>query len=265
MTGTGTETDPYIVSTWEDFKTAMSTSGACIELDTDIDMNEVAPEGISKITIANVTLDGKNHIIKNLVANEGFLDYNRNSAYISNLKILNFVNRGTGDFIKLGNSCHIYFKHCIISGINASTGKIIHTSVGTYPSYVHFVATDDGGCMLNINICSGGFVSGNAKTTDSYIKLSGENWSDINTWYLNNSYVEGKISGSKFENCYNSVIDAECPENSSFTVSNCSNLLVNTDKFTGTFSTETGIKKVTSEQLVNAEYLESIGFPIGVE
>ncbi|MDE6520063.1 MAG: hypothetical protein K2K91_06360 [Ruminococcus sp.] len=241
------------------------TSGAYIELDTDIDMNEVAPEGISKITIANVTLDGKNHAIKNLVANEGFLNYSLNSAYILNLKILNFVNRGTDNFIKLGNSCRLYFKHCIISGINASTGKIIYTSTGTYSSDVRFVATDEGGCMINVNICSGEFALGNVKATDSYVKLSGENWSDTTRWYLNNSYVEGKISGNSFYDCYNSVIDAECSENSNFTVSNCSNLLVNTDKFTGTFSTETGIKKVTAEQLTDAEYLESIGFPIGVE
>ncbi|MDE7363331.1 MAG: hypothetical protein K2N27_00360 [Ruminococcus sp.] len=270
MTGTGTQTDPYIVSTWEDFKTAISTNGAYVELDADIDMNEEAPEGISKIDVNNVTLDGKNHAIKNLVANDGFLHSGtRNSnSYISDLKILNFVNRGTNNLIKLTNSVTIYFQHCTIIGINASTAKTITVDSGgssTPASHIYFTATDEDGCLLNINICSGGFASGNIDITDSYVKLSGEKWTDSNSWHLNNSYVEGKISGSKFENCYNSVIDAECPDNSNFTVSNCSNLLVNTDKFTGTFSTETGIKKVKAEQLIDAEYLESIGFPIGVE
>lgn len=264
MTGTGAQTDPYIVSTWDDFKTAISIEGVHIQLGADIDMNEAAPTGISAITVNADTLDGKNYAIKNLVANNGFLDINE-TIDISNLKILNFVNRGTQNFIYMGNYKSIHFKHCVISGINEGTGFLIYTSGARYNSYAHFEPTTEGGSMLNINMCSGNFVRGNIDATDSYIKLSGKYHDTASKWQLNNCYIDGIISCEALTGCYNSVIDAECPENSTFSVDNCSNLLVNTDKFTGTFSTENGIKKVTAEQLTDAEYLESINFPIGVE
>lgn len=268
MTGTGTKADPLVVSTWDDLRTAMLTvsSNTYIELDADIDMNEVAPQGISRIEPYSIILDGKNHAIKNLIANSGFLYLEPYAKiYISNLKILNFINRGTSSFISTLAHTEFYFRHCTISGINESTAKMLGTSSNSDSSGVHFTTTEDGGCFLNVNISSGGFAQGIVTMTDSYVKLSGESWSDSALWRLNNSYVEGKFSGSKFKNCYNSVIDAECVNTGTILVENCSNLLVNTDKFTTNLSNENGIKKVTSEQLINAEYLESIGFPIGVE
>lgn len=270
MTGTGAQADPFVVSTWNDLRTAMLTikaNGTYIELDADIDMNEVAPQGISRIETRGIILDGKNHTIKNLIANSGFLHLNSTNTgiYISNLKILNFINRGTSSFISTLAHTEFYFRHCTISGINESTAKMLAIVSDDERFGLHFTTTTDGGCFLNVNISSGGFAQGIVTITDSYVKLSGESWSDSASWRLNNSYVEGKFSGSGFKNCYNSVIDAECVNSNNFSVNNCSNLLVNTDKFTNNLSNENGIKKVTSEQLINAEYLESIGFPIGVE
>ena len=50
MTGTGTQTDPYIVDNWADFVTALGTSGAYVsfpEVGGVLDMNDIAPEGLS--------------------------------------------------------------------------------------------------------------------------------------------------------------------------------------------------------------------------
>ncbi|MDE5771372.1 MAG: hypothetical protein K2I06_07055 [Ruminococcus sp.] len=280
MTGTGTQTDPYIVSTWDDLVTSLSTTNSqsnmmiYIELNADIDMNEVAPSGISAIeTKSNFNLDGKGHIIKNLVANDGFLRIGSavgySETYISNLKILNFESRGSNNseyFIFVSSGIKVYFQHCTLSGINVSTRVLLYVNK-TSNSQAHFSATDEGGSMLDINVYTGGFLFGNIYLEDSYAKISGEEICDEDAvWHMNNSYIEGRISG-RFQNCYNSVVDAVSNNgDKNFGVSSCSNLLVNTDKFNGTFTTSvTGIKKVTAEQLIDAEYLESIGFPLGVD
>lgn len=266
MTGTGVQADPYIIMSWNDFKAVLAQQSSAqkyAEFGADIDMNEVAPGGISVLTMSKTNIDGKNHALKNLVANSGFLSIT-SSNIISNLKILNFINRGTSNFISCANNANIRFKNCVVSGINASTAKMISTTGTRYSSYVEFSATDDGGSFVNIDISSGGFASGIVYATDSYIRLSGEKNSESLVWQLNNSYINGVFFGSNFYNCYNSVIDAECVD-SNFAVVDCSNLLVNTDKFTGTFSTEEGVIKVTAEQMKNAEYLRNSGFPIGVE
>ena len=56
MTGTGTQTDPYIVDNWADLVTALGTSGAYVSFPEGggvISMNDIAPEGLSsQITVS---------------------------------------------------------------------------------------------------------------------------------------------------------------------------------------------------------------------
>ena len=54
MTGTGTQTDPYMVSDWEEFVTAVGKTDVYVECSKNAvwDMNNIAPDGIkSPITM----------------------------------------------------------------------------------------------------------------------------------------------------------------------------------------------------------------------
>lgn len=72
MTGTGTQTDPYIVSSWGDFKTAIATAGAYVVMDPDasakvIDLNGSAANPVTQRLDFNcASLAGNGWRIRNL-------------------------------------------------------------------------------------------------------------------------------------------------------------------------------------------------------
>lgn len=67
MQGTGTQADPYIPTTWDEFVTAIGTSGAYVSLPEGggtFDMNEIAPEGLANSVSVNCAqIDGSGWII----------------------------------------------------------------------------------------------------------------------------------------------------------------------------------------------------------
>ena len=66
MTGSGTSADPYLVDNWADFVTAVGESNAYVALTADINMNDIAPQGVSTTAINATNVDGRNHTIYNL-------------------------------------------------------------------------------------------------------------------------------------------------------------------------------------------------------
>ena len=72
MTGTGTQTDPYIVSTLADLRTAVGTAGAYVEMDPDastkiLDLNGSATNPVTqRLDINCASLAGNGWRIRNL-------------------------------------------------------------------------------------------------------------------------------------------------------------------------------------------------------
>lgn len=266
MTGTGTQADPYIVSTWEDFVTAIGTEQAYVEFpeNTIIDMNDVVPEGIGEmIYIKCSQFDAKGGEIKNLFFKTGgrFLVQNSNwNTYIKNLKLINMRADDTGfRFFSYGE-----MRNCVISGSFGGEDMFdLSSNRFTLES-----------CSVNAQLQSGTKFTASYWNDDrslnvknSIINLSGSVRSDGGTLVLNNSILQGKIPTNYFYTLYNSLIDCVVPANASLSGGGYTNDkgYINSSKFEEGVTTTNQYILVTNEQLQDANYLFDIGFPIGVD
>ena len=266
MTGTGTQADPYIVNTWEDFVTAIGTEQAYVEFpeNTIIDMNDVISEGIGEMIYIKCTqFDAKGGEIKNLFFTHGgrFLIQNSNwNTYIKNLKLINTRADDTGfRFFSYGK-----MQNCIISG-SFGGEKMFDLSSN------RFVLES---CSINAQLQSGTkFTTSqwgderSLNVNNSIINLSGSVRSDGGTLVLNNSILQGKIPTNYFYTLYNSLIDCIVPANASISGHGASGDkgYINSSKFGEGVTTSNQYILVTSEQLRDTNYLFDIGFPIGVD
>ena len=156
MTGTGTQSDPYIVTTWEEFIQAIN-AGSYIKLGNDIN----APNAATRVNMDNVkSLDGDGHAIYNLFIESGYglhwgrISYISHSVYISNISFLNVNSQGDGlIYTYVYDSYITKINNVVISGF-FSDGDIIHIS--------NRDGSDDG------NVSQTGF---NIKTNSSSLKL----------------------------------------------------------------------------------------------
>lgn len=266
MTGTGTQADPYIVSTWEDFVTAIGTEQAYVEFpeNTIIDMNDIIPEGIGEMIYIKCTqFDAKGGEIKNLFFKHGgrFLIQNSNwNTYIKNLKLINMRADDTGfRFFTYGE-----MRNCVISGsfggedmFDLSSNRFVLESCSVnaqLQSGTKFTTSQwDDERSLNVN--------------NSIINLSGVVRSDGGTLVLNNSLLQGKIPTNYFYTFYNSLIDCIVPANTSLGGHGYSGDkgYINSSKFGEGVTTSKQYILVTNEQLQDTNYLFDIGFPIGVD
>ena len=91
ITGTGTQADPYVVSTWADLVTKAAESSVYIKLGADIDLNDEYPEGItSGCDLACAEIDGDSYKIKNISAtNKAYIFH---ASYNCTLKNVDFTN-----------------------------------------------------------------------------------------------------------------------------------------------------------------------------
>lgn len=266
MTGTGTQADPYIVSTWEDFVTAIGTEQAYVEFpeNTIIDMNDVIPEGIGEMIYIKCTqFDAKGGEIKNLFFTTGgrFLIQNSNwNTYIKNLKLINMRADDTGfRFFSYGK-----MRNCVISGSFGGEDMFDISSN-------RFVLES---CSVNVQLQSGTkFTTSrwnderSLNVNNSIINLSGVVRSDGGTLVLNNSILQGKIPTTLFYTFYNSLIDCTVPANASLRGGGYTNDkgYINSSKFGEGVTTSNQYILVTNEQLQDTDYLFDIGFPIGVD
>ena len=92
ITGTGTQADPYVVTTWAELASKTSETGVYIKLGNDIDMNDEYPEGLtSGLTVKCAQIDGDGKAIKNLYfKSERFILCEGNCTW-KNTEFLNMV------------------------------------------------------------------------------------------------------------------------------------------------------------------------------
>ncbi len=267
MTGTGTQADPYIVSTWEDFVTAIGTEQAYVEFpeNTIINMNDVIPEGIDEMIYIKCTqFDAKGGEIKNLFFTTGgrfIMDTSVNtSTIIKNLKLINM--RADDEGFRLFRNGKM--QNCIISG-SFGGEEMFDLSSNS------FVLE---GCSVNAQLQNGTKFTASYWNDDrslnvknSIINLSGSVRSDGGTLVLNNSILQGKIPTTLFYTFYNSFIDCIVPANTSLSGGGYTNDkgYINSSKFEEGVTTTNQYIRITNEQLQDVNYLFDIGFPIGVD
>jgi hypothetical protein len=131
--GTGTQEDPYLVYTIEDFRNLSNSPfywDGYIKLMADLDANnvDIQPIGFSEETSFSGVFEGEDHIIKNLHTQPSLFGYISKTAEISNLNInIKSPNGSFGEF----NEGRI--DHCSVTGfgyllaVNRDRGRVTNS------------------------------------------------------------------------------------------------------------------------------------------
>ena len=288
MTGTGTQTDPYIVDNLSDLLSAISNAGAYVALDQNsankvIDFND-DPKWYTKtpFVFACKYLNGNGWSIRNvMVKNCNFLqlapttyttieNLNIESAYIlstntnGNIYVLSVPNSDTG-------SSKLTLKNCKISAVlDALSGNISFSYVRRADMFAY-------NCSFNVTLKNNAVINSTNIWENCNIIVNGN--SSQGTPLSFNVLDTCKISGSLIcthfstlvvtltsSSSYN-VIDFELigKSNTDISIRNYGKTLVNTDKLKGfnNINLSDSTCGVTSSQMIDADYLNSIGFMIG--
>lgn len=269
------------VNNWHEFAEAIQTEGAIVECPvTEWDMNEITPEGVNAMNIRAAEIIGNGLTIKNIFCNDDFLFYNRsygNSGYTSyQLSDVQFLDCRVKGFINHNYSSNGKgkFLGCKFSGVSTQAyNTYIPRGIFMYPSSASNGLTFDvspyskKGCSFNIiapNSCLfySAYISTSLYNHFSHINFRGKllcassSSPSNSTVYFEDCLVEGNSNGSSITGV-NSIFDVNADSLSFYSATNA---IVNADK-----CVSSGGKRVTTEQLHDAAYLQSIDFPIGVD
>ena len=265
MTGTGTAADPYIPTTFEEFKTAIYESDKYVSLPENLiwDMDEMFPGGITAsgtyflyfrcaeckcngLTIKNLYLPADSNINKILYGKGDIYDFNllnvdiRSSGatvvynYTGALELYKSRFSGiiNGAFYSTTITSTATFNRCAFNLKFNDTGKLGASKIPTYNN-----------CLFKIDTSASG------ATTAAAVKI-------------NNCYISGKIKAPmtlKTGSTY-SIINADVSDGAIGTdTSGITKVLYNSGK---AVSMPENLVPVSEAQLKDAAYLSSIGFPI---
>ena len=267
MTGSGTENDPFVVDNWTDFRTIDTNSTEIYVRWADaenkvIDFNNILPEGFSETVNLPAHVDFNGWTLKNFhstTSSSAFKSVSSsNHSNVNNLILENFYY--TGQYLL----SYIDFHNCVFSGICNSTYSV---NFGYY--------SDFSSCSANLRMHSASesivFAYSSCRNSDIILDISGKN---CHIFFSPNSKAyNSRFSGKIWLNNINvilvyigssSVFNLEsntplsCPSATGISV-------FNSDTAQKTSDSSNNLVGVTSEQLKNAKYLHSIGFPIGFE
>jgi len=260
MTGSGTEQDPYVVSTWDEFVSVVEPGGNYINFAQGavIDMNDVAPEGVNRtIALNSPRIHGNNAVIKNF-ASYDHTPFNVVGAMIDSLNFEN-IRWNTGSFFKRSmQDSALTISQCAFSGRSEAD-----SITANFMEIYDLVCSR---CSFRFEIW-GNFGTWNyaEESPMNYcnFEFSGSQTGTSFGLYGNNCYITGsaatqfKISGDT------NVVDITTPKITIPRYGTATLTLVNSDKCED-YPDVSGILPVTTEQMKSAEYLHSIGFPIQV-
>lgn len=296
MTGTGTENDPYIVSNWTDFVTAIGTNEAYVEFpkqlslttDTEIKKGKLYVDSNGDVVV-NPTIAGLSTYYENtfkLDQNnyypEGLTNYITFSCHSFNGcggVIANLYSLDTNVFRHVAYTVNDSIKNVVFKNVrNARAQSFISRNSTAYGAFSF------SGVMLSVGIDVA--VTTAVTLFDGRISLQK---SAVNVLANNNGTVNINTSGSE-NTAYNNI--EIIGENASFVMHNSQNTMIKgkvhqltanncnysvadleADTITGSnnsaaiansdkCSSITDFTSVTSAQMIDAAYLSSIGFPI---
>ena len=267
MTGTGTQADPYIVDNWTEFMMIDTNSAEIFVRWADaenktIDFNDIMPEGFSATVNFPAYVDFNGWTLRNFHSTAKYAIINQGNL-IENLIFENF-------YI---TQCLMYgaflLKNCIFSGIVQTTTNVtLFSGCGLQNSSLN-IRTN---AKVNVTVFGGGgFSSPKTQITNSDVIL------DILCKALSicdatvkNSRISGKIQVVSSTNItlektlsMSNIFNVE--SNYPLKYSSSSISVFNSDIAEKSSDSNASFVGVNSEQLKNAEYLYSIGFPIGID
>lgn len=264
-TGTGSQDDPFIVSDWDTFISLVSRNGVYIKwedvADKSIDFNNVNPFGYTSAITVNANVDFNNWVFRNLV-------FNQNSSHM-------FYGSGV---LQNGAFVNLYVTSRSLSQVSM-TNMVMTGKISTYDEFL-FYGNRIRGCSIVLDVvipqysylllahyssfeCN--YMRINILSDNKFIVIH-EDGNLLNSRYnINNPNGNIDIFQQKSVSCLSNscVFDITTKELGLGRRATSLNSVYNSDTIE-TAPTASGLTGCTTEQLKDAEYLESIGFLIGV-
>ena len=238
MQGTGTQADPYIPTMWDEFVTAIGTSGAYVSLPEGggvFDMNEIAPEGGITIGTHCASISGNDWEIRNAYN----IKFQKSSGElnINKLHFLNFY-------------CSLTYGMFYFSDVTITESKFSGIAGGNSRYLMSYVQLRR--CSMNLKFIDNAVRPFEDTSTELYFSKAVIDQSESLSTYSDSIYV----------NCYNSFIEHKANAGGKQLRFVGHSSILHSDA--GNYITTSGGDKVsvTEEQLGDASYLASVGFPI---
>lgn len=257
------------VNNWDEFVTAVGTSGATVECPANAvwDINDVSPAGVAKTEIKCSKINGNGLKIENLRCTQDYLFVLGSRVECSDLYFLNFY-LGGGFYDGDANLSRVW-RGCRFEGLSTSSG-IVFRGAGYYNAGTDLFTTSPNtnkGCGFNIICQSGTLFSGyNTATTkieNGNIKFNGKSLSYAASGSSTNVGFNNCLISGEFQDALSVASDTvifDCNCNKITDYNGFSRTIVNKDKCP---SYPSSAIAVTTEQISDASYLQSKGFPIG--
>lgn len=294
MTGSGTQTDPYIVDSWSEFESIgiNSNSSVYVHFNPDaenkvIDMNDIYPEGCPSYNIGSSKIYGNDWEIRNLYLKNP-LFYAATYGVINGFKFTSFRHETSSPFLAAQYDSYdrygCLFEKNIFSGITKSNvffNKNGGQTIELYNNSFDLIISDDVTFRLANGITD---EYGNYKKDIAFnnikIQLTGNSKINPNGLFgecYNHNFANNRINVIANTGCDfpivkessgfsgNVILGSNSGVISPLGSGTCSGVnIYNSDTLTYT-GTDSRFKGCTTEQMRNAEYLQSIGFAIGVD
>lgn len=267
MTGSGTAQDPYILTTWQELIASRGENTYSVWQGGDLDFNTIAPNGFTSDVKIYGAVNFNNATFKNLYIKNGGLYFYNGVGSIQKLNLINCYIVSRYSAISFGTALNNYVDDVKISMLatpNADNTTLIGCDYGnhsylylrrcaitiscitSYKVYLSYSLGDFQDCIFNFNIKQSGTVLSQYQRSNFInCKVNGQ---VLNT--SGNSIGLGSSNSATFFNFDSGTYTASSNTTSVYDSSKCT-------------ITGTNVTGCTTAQLGNAEYLRSIGFPIG--
>lgn len=280
MTGTGTQNDPYIVDNTADFLEAVEQSDAYVQLGSDIDVAADGYEYIGTVTVNALSINGNGFAIRNATFQIGsfcFSAGNANGVY-SDISFLDCAVKPTD-----GTSATF-----IYGNQNSFIGMKLSLQVQPLSRFYIFNRANASNCAADITMNGGSiaisfyaqslsnstfFIRGSYGLDRIIMGSSGSNNVQVQNvgFIFDGSLAPGSYSlgdYTSFVGCYFAIAD-------SATLTTDNNLYLSLglhgtsgqnvvfsvgDGVSGSVNTPTGFPRLTTAQMKDAAYLQSIGW-----
>lgn len=264
MTGTGTKTDPYIVSDWEEIKTALTENNAYIKCEPNlmIDWNNIDPNGqLEQINVKCAEFDGNGLIISGLfrdLNNKSFIYVSSGVLLIKNLQIINFqIN--TGFLFGAYQSASYEFYNCILDGDLIDGNISSNGALKFHYSYLKFntygssklpspLCLDHAICSVNQKSQVTGTAATSLYCNDFILKGSYGYKIELYRTQTKRGIIDLSLIS---DNVGKPIVNGDCAE---------SLVVINTDKID--LDNNVKIIRATTAQLRDPVALKALGFPI---
>lgn len=267
ITGTGTQADPYVVTTYAELVEKAAESGVYIKVGNDINITSEYPEGNMPTLQVNSPIDGDGHVISNWYRTVGAeLIAITDANHVDNLTIKNIYVTYDGDIFNFPtnndawrfNNCKIsgYVRGCLCSGSkpynhfkNCSFNIKIGNDSSRYVMYSNCL-----NCYIHVHFTQhGGYglFGNNTKVENSYIEVTADD------------SVKNIVNIGYFGSVTNCVIDSYLTTSQSLGSSSSSDLSIVNATHAPNYTVSGKLALVDDEHWLDTAYLASIGFNAG--